>query len=69
MKMCQQTSSNPGPQDHKSDALTTRPPTEAAEPMENLCYLCTQLINVYVMSIIYMSIIYIYIIDIIYIYK
>ena len=44
MKMSQQVGSNPGAQDHKSDALTTRLPTEAAEPTENLCYLCTQLI-------------------------
>ena len=47
MKMSQQAGLNPGPQDHKSDALTTRLPTGAAEPTENLCYLCTQLINVY----------------------
>ena len=47
MKMSQQAGSNPGPQDHKSDALTTRLPTGDAKPMENLCYLCTQLINVY----------------------
>ena len=47
MKMSQQADSNPGPQDHKSDALTTKLPTGAAEPTENLCYLYTQLINVY----------------------
>ena len=47
MKMSQQAGSNPAPQDHKSDALTTKLPTEAAELTENLCYLCTQLINVY----------------------
>ena len=29
--MSQQAGSNPGPQDHKSDALTTRLPTGAAE--------------------------------------
>ena len=47
MKMSQQADLNPGPQDHKSDTLTTRLPTGAAELLENLCYLCTQLINVY----------------------
>ena len=47
MKMSQQPDSNPGPQDHKSDALIARLPTKAAELTENLCYLCTQLINVY----------------------
>ena len=47
MKMNQQVGSNPGPQNHKSDALTTRIQTGVAEPTENLCYLCTQLINVY----------------------
>ena len=31
-------------QDHKSDALTTRLPTGAADLTMNLCYLCTQLI-------------------------
>ena len=48
--MSQQAGSNPRPQDHKSNALTTRLPTAAAESMENLCYLCTVLINVYVAS-------------------
>ena len=38
MKMSQQADSNPGPQDHKSDALTTRLPTGTAELMENLCF-------------------------------
>ena len=38
MKMSQQADSNPGPQDQKSDALTTRLPTETAESMENLCF-------------------------------
>ena len=47
MKMSQQAGSNPGPQEYKSNALTTRLPTGAAESTENLCYLCTQLINVY----------------------
>ena len=37
MKMSQQADSNPEPQDHKSDALTTRLPTGAAELTENLC--------------------------------
>ena len=48
MKMSQQASSNPRPQDHQSNALTTRLPTAVAESMENLWYLCTVLINVYV---------------------
>ena len=47
MKMSQQAGSNPGPQDHKSNTLTNRLPTGAAEPTENLYYLCIQLINVY----------------------
>ena len=47
MKISQQAGSNSGPQDHKSDVLTTRLPTGAAELMENLCYLCTQHITVY----------------------
>ena len=47
MKMSQQAGLNLGPQDHKSDTLTTRLPIGAAESTENLCYLCTQLINVY----------------------
>ena len=38
MKMSQQADSTPGPQDHKSDALTTRLPTGAAELTENLCF-------------------------------
>ena len=38
MKISQQADSNPGPQGHKSDALTTRLPTRAAEVMENLCF-------------------------------
>ena len=37
--------SNPGPQDHQSNTLTTRlRPTAAAEPMENLSYLCSDLL-------------------------
>ena len=36
MKMSQQAGPNPGPQDHKSDALTTRLPTGAAEPTEKI---------------------------------
>ena len=32
--MSQQAGSNPGPQDHKSDTLTARLPTGAAEPTE-----------------------------------
>ena len=50
MKMSQQAGSNPRPQDHQSNALTTRLPTAAAESTENLWYLCTVLINVYVAS-------------------
>ena len=52
MKMSQQAGSNPRPQDHKSNALTTRLPTAAAESTENFWYLslCTVLINVYVAS-------------------
>ena len=42
-----QTDSNPGPHDHQFNALTTRLPTAAAESTGNLCYLCTNLINVY----------------------
>ena len=38
MKMSQKADSNPGPQDHKSDALTTRLPNRAAELTENLCF-------------------------------
>ena len=34
--MNQQADSNPGPQDHKSDALTTRLPTGDDKMMENL---------------------------------
>ena len=36
--MSQQADSNPGSQDHKSDALTTRLPTGAAKLMDNLCF-------------------------------
>ena len=50
MKMSQQAGSNPRPQDHQSNALTTRLPTAAAESTENLWYLCTVLIDVYVTS-------------------
>ena len=50
MKMSQQAGSNPSPQDYWSNALTTRLPTAAAEPTENLWYLCTVLNNVYVAS-------------------
>ena len=45
-----QTDSNPGPHDHQPNTLTTRLPTAAAQLMENLSYLCSQLINVYVAS-------------------
>ena len=38
MKMNQQADSNPGPQNRKSDALTTRLPTRDAKMMENLCF-------------------------------
>ena len=48
--MSQQAGSNPRPQDHYSNALTTRLPTAVAESTENLWYLCTVLINVYVAS-------------------
>ena len=47
MKMSQQAGSNPRPQNHYSNALTTRLPTAAAESAENLRYLCTVLINIY----------------------
>ena len=50
LKKVHQTDSNPGPHDDQRNALTTRLPTAAAESMENLSYLCTQLINVYVAS-------------------
>ena len=50
MKMSQQAGSNLRPQDYLSDALTTRLLTAAAESTENLWYLCTVLINVYVAS-------------------
>ena len=36
--------SNPGPQDHQSNTLSTRATTAAAEPMENLSYLCCDLL-------------------------
>ena len=36
--MSQQVDSNRGPQDHKSDAVTTRLPNGAAELTENLCF-------------------------------
>ena len=48
LKKVHQTDSNPGPHDHQPNAVTTRLPTAAAESTENLSYLCTQLINVYV---------------------
>ena len=48
--MNQQAGSDPRPQDHWSNALTTRLPTAAAESAENLWYLCTVLINIYVAS-------------------
>ena len=44
--MSRQAGSNPRPQDHYSNALTTRLPTAAAESTENLWYLCTVLINI-----------------------
>ena len=40
----------PESSDYKSSALTTRLPTAAAESTENLWYLCTVLINVYIAS-------------------
>ena len=43
-----QTDSNPGPHDHLPNTLTTKLPTTAAQSTENLWYLCTVLINVYV---------------------
>ena len=43
-----QTDSNPGPHDQLPNTLTTRLPTAAAESTENVCYLCTVVINVYV---------------------
>ena len=36
--MSQQADSNRGPQDQKSDTLSTRPPTGAVELPENLCF-------------------------------
>ena len=51
MKMSQQAGSNPRAQDHYSNALTTRLPTAVTESTENLWYLCTVLINVYVASL------------------
>ena len=50
LKKVHQTDSNPGPHDHQPNTLTTRLPTAAAKSAENLSYLCTQLINVYVAS-------------------
>ena len=50
MKMSQRAGSNPSPQDHLSNALTTRLPTAVAKSAENLWYLCTVLINVYAAS-------------------
>ena len=48
MKDVKKSDSNPGPHDQSSNTLlTTRPQTEAAESTENLCNLCTNLINVY----------------------
>ena len=49
-KVLHGTDSNPGPMISKSNALTTRLPTAAAESTKNLWYLCTVLINVYVAS-------------------
>ena len=43
-----QTDLNLGPHDHQSNALTTRLANAAAESMENLCYLCTNLIDLYI---------------------
>ena len=48
--MSQQADANPRPQDHQFNALTTRLLTAAVESTENLWYLCTVLINVYVAS-------------------
>ena len=48
--MSQQAGSNRRPHDHESNTLTTGLPTAAAESTENLCYLCTNLINVTVAS-------------------
>ena len=39
--------SNHQSSDYKPNALTTRLPTAAAESMENLCYLCTDVNNVH----------------------
>ena len=50
MKTSQQAGSNPRPQDRQSNALATRLQTAAVESTENLWYLCTVLINVYVAS-------------------
>ena len=50
LKKVHQTDSNPGPHDHYPNALTTRLPTAAAKSTENLRYLCSQVINVYVAS-------------------
>ena len=47
MKGVKKSDPNPGPYAGKSNALTTRLPTAAAESTENRWYLCTNLINVY----------------------
>ena len=43
-----QTDSNPGRHDQQLNTLTSRLPTAAAEWKENVWYLCTVVINVYV---------------------
>ena len=48
MKDVKKSDSNQGPHDQESNTfLTTRPQTEAAESTENLCNLCTNLVNIY----------------------
>ena len=49
--MSQQASTNLRQQDHLYNALTTRLPTAAAESTENIWYLCTVLINVYIANL------------------
>ena len=50
LKKVHQTDSNLGPHNHQPNTPTTRLPTAVVESKENLSYLCTPLINVYVTS-------------------
>ena len=49
-RMSQQVGSNLKPHCYQSNALTTKLPTAAAESTDDFCYLCTNLINVCVVS-------------------